>query len=400
MKRLQIALICLMATLISVPTIAQDTGIEFEHGTVAEVLKKAKKQKKLVFIDAYTDWCGPCKWMAANVFVDEKVGEVFNKHFINYKLDMEKGEGPDFAKKYEVRAYPTLLFIDGDGNLVHKQVGGANAENFIAVGEDVADGIEPIGVLTAKFESGDYDRDWLHAYIMRMTRAGMKCQDAVNEFKKEMVGEKMLDEKNWEVFTYLFRRIDTDQFLYVMDHLDQFREKFGKEKVDRKLAGNYNGLLWAHAREGEEDKYNAIRTQALATDLEGLEAAVYDLDLVLYQGKYDSVTYAHMAYAYFKAGRLNSPWTLNNIAWDFQVKHKDTDILDMGIEMVERSLEIEKNGANVDTYAMILFKRGRLQEARDQMLEAIQLMKEAGEEVGESEKGLKEIEAALQEARK
>ena len=35
-------------------------GIDFQKGRYAEVLEMAKKQNKLVFIDIYTSWCGPC----------------------------------------------------------------------------------------------------------------------------------------------------------------------------------------------------------------------------------------------------------------------------------------------------------------------------------------------------
>ena len=92
--------------------VAQDKGIHFEKGTWAEVKAKAKAENKHIFVDAYTTWCGPCKWMAKNTFTDEKVGEFFTKNYIAYKLDMEKeGDGLDFAKKYKVWAVSPSLYI-------------------------------------------------------------------------------------------------------------------------------------------------------------------------------------------------------------------------------------------------------------------------------------------------
>lgn len=87
-------------------------GIRFFEGNIEQVKAEAASKNKFIFIDCYTTWCGPCKWLAKNVFTNDNIGKFYNQNFINYSLDMEKGEGKDFAKKYGVHAYPTLLFID------------------------------------------------------------------------------------------------------------------------------------------------------------------------------------------------------------------------------------------------------------------------------------------------
>jgi thiol:disulfide interchange protein len=109
-------------------------GIEFFKGTWAQALEKAKQENKPVFVDAYTVWCGPCKYMAASVFTVDSVGEYYNKNFINYKFDMEKGEGPEFASKYRVTAYPTLLYLTSDGKVLHRVMGAKQPEGFINEG--------------------------------------------------------------------------------------------------------------------------------------------------------------------------------------------------------------------------------------------------------------------------
>src|SRR6478735_2900774 len=102
---------------------AKAQGIIFEQGNFAAVCAKAKAEKKLVFIDVYTSWCGPCKHMAATVFKQDNVGQYFNSHFINYKIDAEKGEGKALAAKYKIQYYPTYLFIDDKGAVFNKAVG-------------------------------------------------------------------------------------------------------------------------------------------------------------------------------------------------------------------------------------------------------------------------------------
>lgn len=91
-----------------------DKGIQFVEANWNKALQEAKKQKKMIFIDAYTTWCGPCRMLKQNTFTDKAVGDFFNKNFINIALDMERGDGLAFAEKYQIRAYPTLLIIDAD----------------------------------------------------------------------------------------------------------------------------------------------------------------------------------------------------------------------------------------------------------------------------------------------
>lgn len=124
------------ATLMSqAKNIEPEGGIEFYHGSWDQAIRKAKSENKLIFVDAYTSWCGPCKWMAANTFTDAQVGEYFNRHFINVKMDMERGEGPAFARRFRVAAYPTLLFLDGNENVVLRSMGSKPAQEFLDLGK-------------------------------------------------------------------------------------------------------------------------------------------------------------------------------------------------------------------------------------------------------------------------
>ena len=109
--------------------------IVFDDSNWKGVLAKAKSEHKLVFLDAYTMWCRPCIQMAKDVFTLDKVADFYNKNFINVSMDMEKGEGPSIVKQYKIGAYPDFLFIDGDGNLVHRGGGYQEAAEFIILGK-------------------------------------------------------------------------------------------------------------------------------------------------------------------------------------------------------------------------------------------------------------------------
>lgn len=114
----------------------EENGIDFFEGSWQEALAKAHEEDKLIFLDAYASWCGPCKAMQKNVFPAGKVGEYFNTHFINVKIDMEKGEGPALSVKYEVAAYPSLFFIDHKGKVVKSALGYHNVNKLLKLGEN------------------------------------------------------------------------------------------------------------------------------------------------------------------------------------------------------------------------------------------------------------------------
>lgn len=109
-------------------------GIQFIEADWNKALQEAKKQHKLIFLDAYASWCGPCKLLKKNTFPDKEAGELFNKNFINVAVNMEKGDGPALAALYSVDAYPTLIITDADGNIVTYTKGYISPKQLIDFG--------------------------------------------------------------------------------------------------------------------------------------------------------------------------------------------------------------------------------------------------------------------------
>lgn len=130
-KLLMAAIAALMFTGVSV---AQDknTGVSFVEGSFAEVQEAAKKADKPIFMDIYAVWCGPCKFLANSIFPTQPVGDYMNATFVSTKVDAEKGEGVELAKKYGVKAYPTMLILDSEGNELGRLLGSSRTpEEFV-----------------------------------------------------------------------------------------------------------------------------------------------------------------------------------------------------------------------------------------------------------------------------
>ncbi|PSL23761.1 thioredoxin family protein [Chitinophaga ginsengisoli] len=108
-------------------------GIVFQELTLKQAMSKAANaaDPKLIFVDCYTSWCGPCIEMAKQEFPKKEAGEFFNPKFVSVKFDIEKGEGIDIGKKYDVKIFPTFLILDAKGEEINRVVGKAGIEDFI-----------------------------------------------------------------------------------------------------------------------------------------------------------------------------------------------------------------------------------------------------------------------------
>lgn len=116
-----------------------DKGIQFIEADWNKAIAEARKQKKLIFIDAYTTWCGPCRMLKQNTFTDKAVGDFFNKNFINISLDMERGDGLAFAAKYQINAYPTLMIVNADQTSTTITEGYMGPADLLKFGKSVFD---------------------------------------------------------------------------------------------------------------------------------------------------------------------------------------------------------------------------------------------------------------------
>ena len=96
-------------------------GVNFRDITFEEALKQAKSENKLVFMDCYTSWCGPCKNMADKVFPQKAAGDYFNPRFVCVKYDMEKGAGVELAKKFEIPLVVRSSMNDREGTVVREK---------------------------------------------------------------------------------------------------------------------------------------------------------------------------------------------------------------------------------------------------------------------------------------
>ena len=208
-------------------------GIDFFHGTWEEGLAKAKTEGKILFVDAYAEWCGPCKRMAANTFPDEAVGEFFNKHFVSMKMDMEKTESTEFRRTHNASAYPTLLFIDYDDSEIHKKVGALDAAGLIAQGKTAMSKIDRTADYAPLYEAGDRSPELVLNYVKSLNQAGKPALKIVNDYVNAK--PDFSDEKNLLILFEGTVQADSRIFSMMTKYEKQITAIVGKPAVDEKI---------------------------------------------------------------------------------------------------------------------------------------------------------------------
>ncbi|MDR0766022.1 MAG: thioredoxin family protein [Odoribacteraceae bacterium] len=219
-------------------------GIRFLPLSLDEATRLAGEQDKLVFVDCYTSWCGPCKQMANVVFPREEAGDFFNPRFVSVKFDMERGEGKEIATRYAVDVYPTFLLLAADGQEINRVIGSAPLESFI---EKVAAAIAPrndMATLAAEHAGGKMSKERTRDFILRLRDAYRDSLVAVvtDELMRRLDEQEKCSPGYWPLFRDArIVPVSSPHFLFLLDNLAAFEQAVGKEEVARRLKG-FRGL--------------------------------------------------------------------------------------------------------------------------------------------------------------
>jgi thiol-disulfide isomerase/thioredoxin len=202
LKRLMLITVILLSSAVCINA----QGIQFNTGNWNSILQKAKAQNKLIFMDVYTSWCGPCKKMASQTFTQKEVGDFYNTNFICYKIDAEKGEGIAIAKKYEVTAYPNCLYITGNGELAYRFVGAKDVKEVLAEGNKALKYVQimpKMKEMKAQYKAGKRDKAFLKEYVDLLISSGEKPEMALTEYLNMLPDDELYTKENMAKFKEL-----------------------------------------------------------------------------------------------------------------------------------------------------------------------------------------------------
>lgn len=361
-------------------------GIQWQTGSFESILNKAKTQKKLIYIDIYTTWCGPCKQMDAEVFSNPTVGKLFNENFINYKIDGEKGEGRDLVDYFELDSYPTSMFIDGDWNVVMKLEGFRPTERLLESAEQVKERGKISGSdddLEQAYLKGKRDAPFLYEYIK--ARAFQKLDNGalLDEYLSKITAEQLKSEKTEKLIVENASLLRGRTFDYLMTRKNEL-------VMERKIKGIISQNLNKAVNQKNEKMLNEVLTangrlsKTFAEANEWNTEAKMNYFMLTNQPEKFFITADFFMDTYVLKKNVSSFQNLPELKDVYSQKlrkaakfvlerFKEREKLEKAVVWIRKSLEMEEKSSNSEIYSRLLFTLGSKIEAIRLMDRALEL---------------------------
>jgi thiol-disulfide isomerase/thioredoxin len=377
------------------PGYSQTRSIMFIDKPWSEILAQAKAQNKMIFLDGYTSWCGPCKWMAANMFTNDTIAGYYNRSFICTHFDMEKGEGVALAKEYEIKAYPTLLFVNPSGEMVHKRVGAPQKiQDYLDMGAIALTPGEGYNACVKKFQEGNRDPKFMMKYLDRLQGAYMPVNEPLQQYFASQKESDMLSRANWEIIFQYVSSLDSPEFDYLVKHQKEYEKLYTKDSVNTKI---FNVCLQAlinisRSRSFSDENYNLLKQKIRTSGFAEADKVIFTGDLNLYQTKSEMGKFLDLAYNGLDNYYANDYLMLSRMARNFSQITTEEKYLNKASGWAKKSISLKSTADNNDTYANLMFKLGNKSEAVKFEKTAIELAAREKVSAKEYEENLKKFQ--------
>lgn len=247
----------------------------FRHISFDEALKAAKQENKLVFIDFYTDWCGPCKKMANEVFPQKMVGDFMNEKFVNLKFNAEK-EGKELAARYKVSAYPTFVILDAEGKVVGELKGAMDGQTFIQKLDGKLNPEMTPERIAERYKGGERTPELVNTYALSLMEKNKENEGfkVINDYFNSLSDAERMNPANAFLFTRYTVALNDPKVDFMVAHRNEFDESVKDAIMERigrlyhsEFTTYFSGHKWSQKLFNEEE-------------YEALKKMLYELDLV------------------------------------------------------------------------------------------------------------------------
>jgi thiol-disulfide isomerase/thioredoxin len=391
MNQMTKSIFTIFFTIISISLFGQ--GIEFIEVTWQEALEQAKQENKLLFVDSYAQWCGPCKRMAKEEFVKPEVGQFYNSNFINLKLDMESKNGRTFDSKYPVSAYPTMFFLNGEGEVVKKVKGGKKGDELIAMAKMVLKSYDTSGQFKEKYDAGDRSYEVVYNYVDALNKASKPSLRISNDYLKS--NPEITEEEKLKFIFVSAVEADSRIFEMMVDNKDKIIKLESEDEFNKKVKlACHNTIVKAIEYETESLLEEAVSKARYLTQDAELFALECKLDF--YSNIKNPAAFGDAAKSVSKLYLKHDPSKLKPLIFSIQKNYaNDEKLIKQSIDLSKQYYKKAKSEESIMVYAKSLLLVEKYDDAVDVLNKGI---KEATKK-GESTRSLELLLQAVEQKR-
>jgi thiol-disulfide isomerase/thioredoxin len=378
---------------------SQNRSIHFIEKPWQEIVAQARTEKKLIFLDAFASWCGPCKWMSANMFTRDSIADYYNKTFICASFDMEKGEGRTLAKKYGIRAYPSLLFINSDEGMVHERVGAPQkVKDYLEMAVIAQNPDECLAGCIKKYRDGDISPRFIQDFLVRLSEAYIPVNDVLKKYFATQNESDMLNRSNWNIIYRYISEMNDPVFEFLVSRQKEYARLYSKDSVYSKISDvyymAYQQVMRNPNQKQVDSTYLSIKQKISASGFEDAGKVNFTAYLNLYQMRGNNKDYLDLAYNGTDRYLGTDYSMLNNVAWQVSSLTTDVKYLQKALSWSTKSIALKREPSFLDTNASILFKLGRKDDAIKQEKEASDLAKKMNLPFARYDESVKRMEGS------
>ena len=354
--------ICLF--LICLQALPQDAS-PFRDITVQEALQLSAQQNKPVFFMGFASWCQHCEKMMTEVLPDTAVVNYFSKNFICLKMDLEKGDGPKYGKKFQVTSYPVFVIMDSTGEVLYQFVGEYKPATLIEQAKNSFTKEKQFPYLRAQFQNNPGDSTACYVYLQALSRAKINAQSVVNTYFSMHKNDWEYSPINWKILNISVNDMESEVFQFMVAHQKEFAAVVSQPKVDRKLTFTAIYNLQIPANVNDTVKYQRIRAISSELHLYKVDSAIFSSDLTLYERNKQWNRYMQTALSGAGQYCWNDYSQLRHIGEIFYQNNSDKNDLLKAAAFVKHSAEIHPEYGNTVLAAKLYLKAGDKTNAKD-----------------------------------
>ncbi len=378
--------------IISSQVVFAQQSVRFTEGSLADAIQQSKTANKPVFYFCYASWCPHCKKMRESLFTDSSVAEFYNQHFICVMQDMEKGEGIEQHRHFDIKSYPTYIFMDSSGTVLYRLTGEFKASSFIAEGKNALTPQKRLPYLKQQFEKDVSNPDKCLDYLRALKKGGLDYSDMVKQYFATQSERQLLSEKNWVIIANGITDINSREFQFVLSHQKEFASIASPERVKRKIFYLVNELLTPLIETNDTANYFLKRQPAEAIGLFSVDSLIFVNDITVYQVNANWEAYRDETLKSVEKYVWNSYLQLSGIA-DVYLKHiTDTAAMARAAIWARRSLALHEEYATGILCAKLYQKTNNIPEAIRMAQQAKDSAIKDGWDYTEAENLLKELQ--------